>query len=155
MSKDYKVQVTMTAEQAAIVMRACELMARIRIGQLDRVVEEIEDMSFAKLPREEPEHSQAFDQLIKDRDVANHYACLIKGLMFPEIGPYPGASYGVGHDKRGDIAWEVYTTIRHKVSWHEHPEGGWGVNFDKPHSWSNTPLPECVILEENKINEKS
>lgn len=147
MVKDYKVQITMSPEQAKIIMRACELLTRLRIGQIDRVVEEIEDMRFMDLPGDGPIREEEFNKFLNDRDAAKGHANAIKGLMFPEIGPWPGASHGVGHDEKGDTAWEIYTTIRHKISWHEHPEGGFGVNFDKPHNYTNRPLPECTILE--------
>lgn len=146
----YKVRVTMTPNQAKIVMRACELMSRLRCGQLDHVIDEIEDIQFASIPKEGQANRDAFDKIIENRDVIKEHAAAIKQLMFPELKGYY-SSYGVGHEERSDIAWEVYTTIRHAVSWHEHPEGGITVNFNTPMQWSQTPLPKCEIIEAEEV----
>lgn len=146
--KDYMVNIILSPAQASIVMRACELFSRLRAGQLDHVIDEVEDMQFAALPKEEKIRQEQFDKIIENRESVKEHLIAVKSMMFPELRGYY-SSYGVGHDERADIAWEVYTTIRHKVSWHEHPEGGYTVNFNTPMQFSQEALPKCEILKKN------
>lgn len=146
---DYKVQLLLTDEQAKVVMRACELLSRLRIGQLEHVMEEVEEFAFKDMPPpEDDQHNVAFDRAFER--VKNSRACIsfAKGCIFQDIGGSPGVSYGIGHDRKGDIAWNVYTAIRHEVSWHEHPEGGFGVNFNPKTEYCGSPVELCKIVEE-------
>lgn len=68
-----------------------------------------------------------------------------KMVLFPEL--HPGASYGVGRNHSSGIAWNIHQVIRYGISWHDYPEGGFAVNFDKPVHYSDTPMPEFEIAD--------
>lgn len=44
-------------------------------------------------------------------------------------------------------AWNIYTALRYQMAWHDRPEGGWGLHFDKPYPWGGEPVAECRIEE--------
>ena len=123
---------SVTDEQAKIVERALEFYTRIRNGQFQELLWELRHRDGVLLDDPEYAHALLFQ---------------LRGLLFPELGRDRGASYGVGHDHKADVAWDVYQTIRHTRSWYEHPEGGIGVNFDTPLHTSSEPLPECRVLK--------
>lgn len=131
-SSKYLYQLSMTDEQAKVVERALEFYTRIRNGQFKELLWELRDLRPFDSTNQWDMESLAF---------------MLRGLLFPELGRDRGASYGVGHDHKADVAWDVYQTVRHTRSWHEHPEGGIGVNFDTPLHTSSEPLPECRVIE--------
>ena len=42
----------------------------------------------------------------------------------------------------------VREAIRYAIAWHDHPEGGLAVCFDKPMKFSDAPMPKCEVKEE-------
>lgn len=122
---------TMDAETANVVKRACELYARILFGQWDEISWEMtmRDSTF-----------------IDRRNDCQRHLAAAKIATFPELPP--GQSYGVGHDSTADTAWNAYQAIRYAIAWHDHPEGGCTVNFDKPLRVSDAPMPKCEVKEE-------
>ena len=124
----------MDAETAQIVSRACELYARIRIGQFEEV------QYLTVWPR--GEHDPTFGGRVQR---CREYLNKAKQAAFPElIGP--GHSYGVGKFRDSDTAWNAYQAIRYVKAWHEHPEGGETVNFQKPMRYSDAPMPRCEVI---------
>lgn len=120
---------SMTEEQARAVSRACELYARLRIGQLD-------ELNFELLL------FKSREDICERREQALNLLLLLKKIYFPELNGH-GHSYGVGHDEVSDRAWVAYQAMRYAMAWHDHPEGGIGVHFDPPMPLSNEPLPTC------------
>ena len=121
---------TMDAETANVVKRACELYARILFGQWDELSWEmtLRDKTF-----------------IDRRRDCETFLGLARAAAFPDL--VPGQSYGVGHDRTADTAWNAYQAIRYAIAWHDHPEGGHTVNFDKPLRVSDAPMPKCEVQE--------
>lgn len=119
-------------EQARVVARACELYCRLHIGQMDEISHEL----LLKETRED---------ICQRRTEADNLLLRLKKLFFPTLQGH-GHSYGVGHDSLADRAWNVYIALRYRISWHEHPEGGIGVNFDPPMQLSGEPIPTCEII---------
>lgn len=126
----------MDRETALIVKDACEFYSRVLMGQVEEVAVQT---------------LYAWPEIIKQDSFSSIRACAecylkqAKSVLFPELDS--SAYYGVGHNIKVDTSWNVYQTIRHGISWHDHPEGGWTVNFDKPRSWSGTPLPLLEIID--------
>jgi hypothetical protein len=122
---------TMDAETANVVKRACELYARILFGQWDEISWEMtmRDSTF-----------------IDRRNDCQRHLAEAKTATFPELPP--GQSYGVGHDRTADTAWNAYQAIRYAIAWHDHPEGGCTVNFDKPLRVSDAPMPKCEVKKD-------
>lgn len=124
---------TMDAETANVVKRACELYARILFGQWEELSWEmtVRDNTFAATRRENCES----------------YLRMARCCAFPEL--HQDASYGVWHDRTSETAWNAYQAIRYAIAWHDHPEGGCTVNFDKPLRVSDAPMPKCEAVKNN------
>ena len=136
MSEDAKYILTMDKETALMVDRACEFYARMVFGQFKEAANEV----FYAWP--EKYQNENFCEM-KER--AEAYLTLSKMELFPEL--HPGASYGVGHNRSSDVAWNIHQVIRYGISWHDHPEGGLTVNFDKPMRYADSPMPEFEIAD--------
>ena len=128
----------MNAETAWIVSHACELYARIINGQFN----EIRYLTLKPLG----EHDETFCERIQKCEDALLEA---KKAAFPEFQTPANQSYGVGHSRSGDAAWNVYQAVRYVMAWHEHPEGGITVNFIEPLKYSDAPMPRCEVRNED------
>lgn len=119
----------LTPEQARVVESACELYARLRIGQFERITEMLLNVRDAE------------DYCFR-RDIANGVlkasACAIFGI---NAWGQPDAKSDELHHR----AWDVYQVLRYTRSWHENPKGGWTVNYDKPMSLIGEAVPKCCI----------
>jgi len=131
----YTYQLQMTKEQAAVLERALEFYTRIRNGQFQEILYELRN------------HEKVGTI---EASYAADLAFQLRSILFRELGSDRGASYGVGHDHKADVAWDIYQTIRYTTSWHEHPEGGIGVNFHEPLHTSSEPLPSCQVIQEER-----
>lgn len=121
---------TMDAETARVVSRACEFYARILMGQW-------EELSWEMILRDET--------YAERRPVCEAFIERARMAAFPDL--VRGQYYGVGHDRKADTAWQTHEVIRNAMAWHEHPEGGITVNFDKPMRVSDAPMPKCEVQE--------
>ena len=130
-----RIVVTMTRDQAYATMAATELLARLHIGQFKEVT--------WKLINRLVDENGKFDA--KRRDMADAYleqACReIFGTT--KNGSVNISAKSIEHNR----CWAVYATIRHALAWHDHPEGGYTVNFDEPLPYGE-PMPKCEIKEE-------
>lgn len=127
--QDVRYVLTLTKEQARMVETACELYARLKIGQFELITEQMLDV-------------QDIDEYCKRRDIANDLlrtvACVIFGR---NINGWPHVEKDALHHR----AWNIYQALRYQRAWHEHPEGGWGVSFDKPYPYGGEPVPDVRI----------
>jgi hypothetical protein len=139
-----KVQMTMTLEQSRILMRAMDMYMRVLMGQF-WIIEEEFDWSgneAAKHGRDKlPGYvREEFRTALEDA----------KRMVYPNLGR--GVSLGITGDpcpRKATMIYDMYKVIDNKTSWHSHPEGGIGVNFDKPMQWLKAvPLPEVKVFEE-------
>ncbi len=126
----------MDAETARIVSSACELYARIRLGQF----EEIQHLTVWPVGDDDETFC---DRIWKCREALK----LARQAAFPELLNDPGHSHGIGYARDSDTAWNVYQAVRYIMSWHEHPEGGPTVNFNSPIKFSDAPMPRCEIRD--------
>ena len=132
-----KITLEMTREQALAVMDATELLARLEIGQFEEITWKMIEHFRGKDRNGKP----TFDS--RSRELADVYlkcACLaVFGVKngWPDIG-----DKNMQHHR----CWAVYATIRHALAWHDYPEGGDTVDFDKP-LWYVEPLPKCEVKE--------
>ena len=130
---DERVAVTMTRDQARVVMNATELLARLYIGQVFTMPDLLGDFSRSDYCERRDRAKEAFELGIKLLLGTNIYGQ-------PDVAEKP-----IEHER----AWAVYATIRHAISWHDYPEGGYTVNFDKPMGYGE-PMPKCEIVELKK-----
>ena len=127
---------TLTPEQEIIVEQALELFARLHIGQFKTVTEMLLDFR------------RGMEDYCLRRDMANDL------LNLAAITIFGRDTYGQleikERSKEHECAWLVYTALRHARSWHDHPKGGYTVNFDKPCS-TGEPMPRCKIEKGENI----
>ena len=140
-----KFALEMTRDTEKVLERALEFYARALFGQLDYVCDILVDSRSDDLP-DPPEREAALRELMRRRERAREKLLDAKMEIWPKL-LREGHSYGVGHDREADIAWGAYEVLRYTRSWHEHPEGGAGVCFEKPMRWADEPLPTCEIRE--------
>lgn len=127
---------TLTPEQLHVVERACEFYSRIRIGQLKEV--DAEFCLYGVMS------GASKDEYFKKIDLFRHKLEELEQIAFPD------GMNNLSKDERAEIAWNVYQVTRYVRSWHEHPEGGMTVNFDKPMDIGGVGLPLCEIKEERQ-----
>ena len=113
----------LTQKQAAEISHACEILARLRMGQID--------MALRELPLDKPMEYE------REKYVSNY----LRSLYRPGWRPIDGA------------AWDLYQVIRHRLAWDRaYAEGivnpgeprRWpemmGVMYDKPMQVGDEPL---------------
>lgn len=125
---------TLTPEQEYIVEQALELLARLHIGQFERVAELLCD------PRD--------TDYCKRRDLARDLLRLAAIVVF---GRSP-INYPDVKEKSAEheLAWTIYSVLRYTRSWHENPKGGFTVNYDKPLNLAGGQMPKCEIIQDGK-----
>lgn len=125
---------TLSPDQEYITEQALELLARIHIGQFERVAELLCD------PRD--------IDYCKRRDLARDLLRLAAIVVFGRNAcNYPDIN---GKSEEHERAWTIYSVLRHARSWHENPEGGFTVNYDEPLNLTGGPMPKCEIIQNGK-----
>ncbi len=136
MSKTYTL--TITARQAALIRDACEVLARLGMGQIRDALDHLPTDEF----RPTSFHETA-DTIVR----------MLEPLMKPSAY-YPNQSpYRQQQRENMEIAWDLYQVIRHRLSWDYAIENGiikpgeprnWktmmGVNYDEPPHRGGEPL---------------
>jgi len=121
--------ITVTESQAAELQEACELLARIKIGQIDHAIERLPGF---------------YDRRDWERvHATRHEIQRLANTLMPEV------------TKRRDdgVAWDLYQVIRHRLAWDRAHDQGviqpgeprkWpemmGVSYDEPLAMSWLPL---------------
>ena len=125
---------TLTPEQERIVEQALELLARLHIGQFERVAELLCD------PRD--------TDYCKRRDLARDLLRLAAIVVFGRSAyNYPDVKE---RSQEHEQAWTIYSVLRYTRSWHENPKGGITVNYDEPLNLAGGLMPKCEIIQEDK-----
>ena len=132
--KAEKYILTLSREQAIMVKDACELFARLKIGQFDRITEKLLDVSR--------------DDYCERRDLVNG---LLKIVACAILGSTEYRTPLTQPDDLHHRAWNIHAVIRHCMAWHDNPKGNiWSVNFDKPYPHGGEPLPEIKVQEDEE-----
>lgn len=119
-------------DQLAIIRSACELYARILMGQFNTIL--FEPLAHIDLPTE---NYHAISELL---DQAGKR---VWGLN--------GGSPGIRNPKMPEVArtaWDINWVIRHLLAFINEPQGGHSVSFDKPEQSGKCPLPEVSITDD-------
>jgi len=127
MSRTYTL--TLTERQAAELQEACELLARIKIGQIDHAIERL------------PGYYDTRDY--ERRHATQHEIKRLANSLMPEAT----------RRREDGIAWDLYQVIRHRLAWDRAYDQGaikpgeprkWpemmGVCYDEPLPMSGLPL---------------
>lgn len=135
-------QITVSATQAKAIETACDLLARIMIGQSHEIARHLPLSEFQK--KGEWELGRAIEALTK-----------------PMCNLQMNSSYGVGFSEQADLLIDLVEVIRHKLAWDQAraenlltPSGGRdhatmsGVCYDAPMQWArNQPLAKIEAVE--------
>lgn len=114
------IKLTLTDEQARAVSTACEVYARIRMGQFKEIVWQCLDLS-------KPDFCER-------QDTAEAFLMSARCSIYPDLTGW-GHSYGIGKFKDADQAFDVYQVLR-KL---------WG---DEREPFSYYPLPKVEVDDE-------
>lgn len=131
--------ITVTERQACIISTACDLMARIGIGQWPEFLHHLPGANKMNL-----------------NDMREELLPIMSKYLVPAIGISGwGSSLGVGSDKSApdtDEAFDLNAVIRHRLAWDRAMDNGitdgttrnWpemmGVDYDEPMHWGKEPL---------------
>ena len=120
---------TLSPDQEYITEQALELLARLHIGQFERIAELLVD------PRDQ--------DYCRRRDLAHDLLRLAAIVVFGRNAcNYPDVKKKSEEHER---AWTIYSVLRHARSWHENPKGGITVNYDEPLNLAGGPMPKCKV----------
>lgn len=126
----------MNEQQAKILQVALEFYARVRNGQwseIPRICLDIKDKNW----HEKMEDSTLFLEGARK-------------TVYPDLMKSMAHSYGVGKFPDADMAWELYTTVRHCMAWAKNPDGGCTVDYDPPISMRGNEIAKCTIADEEE-----
>jgi hypothetical protein len=124
----------MTKEQAEVVSKALEFLARISLGQLWEVCND---------------HRYGFGWNLESIQEAKKFAERIGELL---TGLPTGCFYGIygdGVTKTAKSAYEIYQVVRNCLAWDANPEGGITVDFDAPMKILNDFVPLPMMEKSN------
>jgi len=133
-------QITVSATQAKAIETACDLLARIMIGQSHEVARH--------LPLTDPVEQW-------------HVGRAIEAITKPACGLVMNESFGVGYCEQADVLFDLSEVIRHKLAWDSAraqnlltPSGGRdhatmsGLCYDPPMQWAkHQPLAKIETVE--------
>ena len=137
---------TITATQAAAISHACEVLARLGMGQYTDALE--------CLPTKELRP-----------DGWNEDMAAIGHILSKHTYAY-GVYNQRNEPKRtamSKVAWDVYQVTRHRLAWDRARADGhtgdkpptWGVSFDTPTQTSPEPLPQMTAAEPDQTPSKT
>lgn len=114
-------------EHAHIINEALDLYIRIGLGQIGSI----------------SNHLHHFNPC------SYEISRLIESIKPDAIRLGCGCSLGITSKELPDrfrVACDILECLRNKVAWSEHPEGGFGTQFQEPFHWSKQ-TPQIVVKE--------
>ena len=131
-----KYRLEMNEEQARTVIAALDFWMRMRIGQWEELVELCLPCDYKHI-----------DEWCKKRDDAELLIMSVRDKVMPEL-PY-NASYGVYKFEETERAFNVMKAVRSAIAWHNHPEGGYEVIYDRPMAINVAEeMPKCEVVSD-------
>lgn len=116
-------------------LRPLDFYSRIHVGQVEELCYDIRFM---------------LSQEIEEKETAEFEHCIydFKKKLFPYFSLRQSRGIG-GKDVSIDaqIAYELFKIIGYAISWQENPEGGMGVNYQRPLNFSGTEFATISIEE--------
>lgn len=113
-------------QQLQIISSACELYARLMMGQFNAIMFNV--LAHLDIPSE---RYREIDDLLDDAGKK----------VWDRHGGHPGIHSQMMPDA-ARVAWDLHAVVRQLLAFQGNPEGGIGVNFDNPRQSSQEPLPE-------------
>jgi hypothetical protein len=125
-----KYVIVATIEQVKEIQLALGILARLRCGQIHDALQEMKDSGGRN-------HKFDWDTIRK-----------IEEIVKPELHLSFNELYGIGKFEDADAVWDMYETIRYRLSHDSLKEGeippSFDVRFDPPMHW-NTKVPQITI----------
>lgn len=134
-----KYTIEVSEEQAQLIQQALDLYMRVRIGQIEVVVEPWRFAMRGDGQEQTAEHLRIAERLVGEAKM------MLTGFS-------PSASFGIGSPGVPDsakVAQDISQTIRHRLAWDRKPEGGHSVDFHEPMKWGSQALPTVTKVEED------
>lgn len=124
---------TLTDGQALVLRDACELLARVHMGQFGHVVDEV------------VLHRENWRDALKP---AHEIADQLERVLFPRGLGIKSADI----QDRSRVAWDLYQVVRGAIAWADVPPGAprpsMQVQYDRPmHTGETEPLAKCEVQE--------
>lgn len=119
---------TMSEEQASLLVRALDLYSRIGIGQFEEVLEVYDH------------------RMRRSLEVREEIRAALKSAKMAAGHPSNG-SFGINNQEVADefrAAYDLQQVVRHRLAYDRRPEGGIQVCFDEPRQLSEQPLATIV-----------
>ena len=147
--KEPRYSVSLTRRQAQEILLAVEVLARLRIGQIDLALDQMigEEGFSHNIPRETVEE--------------------VEELIKPHLGLSKNQYWGVGRFEEADVVFDIYEVLRHRLSWDTavnqmrvsetqaeqniRGEGMWGVSYDLPMHWTKSVPLIQIKKEESEV----
>ena len=133
-----KYRMTMTESQAQLVIRALDFFLRMRMGQFGELIDLVLTIKDGDI-----------DEYARRRDEASRILLDARKVLMPELRDMRSlhGSYGVYHFPESTRAFRALQAIRSCIAWHNNPEGGWTVDFNRP----SGDAPKCEAVEDAGI----
>jgi hypothetical protein len=129
-----------TEKQARTIGHACEVLARLGMGQFREALE--------CLPLREAVPDGWHEDMEGIAHILKKHTTIMHGV---------GAYHSIGSHKTSDTsktAWDIYQVVRHRLAWDATPEGDpMSVMFDEPMRTSTEPL--AWIERDEKLDKRS
>lgn len=134
-----KYRLEMSEEQARTTIAALDLAIRIRLGQWNEIVEQCLECDYDDI-----------DEYLKRKEDAVYILEQAREIVMPELaGKMMACSYGVYKFDYTERAFNVMKAVRSCMAWHENPQGGIEVIYDRPSAVNVTEeMPRCEVVEE-------
>lgn len=136
-------RLTVTEEQLQAIRDACEIKARLHLGQLDDALRCCYDRDGVS---------------VVDYDTIKTVEAIIKPLQ----GLPSNSFWGVSAFHTASLLWEIHSTVRHRLAWDRAYRDGivqpgeprnWiemmGIQYDEPMRLTGVPLPEVEKIDEH------
>ena len=133
---------TMTEEQARIVIAALDFLTRMRIGQWDELRHLCWNFgNTAGTPEYETKRNAIDEKLME-----------VRQIVMPDL-PRNG-SWGVYKFENTERAFNILKAVRSAIAWHNNPQGGYEVIYDRPMAINVAEeMPKCEAMEDAKGHE--
>lgn len=130
-------KMTLTKEQAEVLVKALDLFSRVGCGQFEEVLRHPTWYLKAVLS----------DKPVSMQDIRSH----IDEAKYLLTGLKSGVAVGITvADEPNRVAYDILQVIQHRLAWDENPEGGMETSYHEPMMWSEQPAAKIEKEEENE-----
>ena len=128
---------TMTEEQARLVIRALDFFSRMRMGQFGELIGLVLPVSGGDI-----------DDYVARRDEVERILLDARDVLMPDLRDMNSlhGSFGVYHFADSTRAFHALQAIRSCIAWHNNPAGGVTVEFNRPPG----DAPRCEAVDDGQ-----